>query len=124
FVAGTLVGPWARFRIGATALRQVQVPNVLPLPDERGNFAHSPEERAQLVRRHLRRAGLSRDAGRHVVWVMPRDAEWDAIFRHAIRAETGFGPFVAQRWFDQCGQRVRGALRVIDTDMLLRGLET
>ena len=38
---------------------------------------------------------------------MPRDREWDAIFQYAIREETGFGPWVAQRWYEEEGVLVR-----------------
>ncbi|HVL74642.1 MAG TPA: hypothetical protein VM406_01390 [Noviherbaspirillum sp.] len=124
FVARTLTGYWARFKTGAQEVHQVRVPGVLPLPDENGEYADSREERAQRVRHNLRHAGIRGDAGRRVVWVMPKDADWDAVFQFAIREETGFAPFVAQRWFPKDGEQVRGSLRVIDTDMLLRGLES
>lgn len=78
--------------------------------------------RAEHVRANLRHAGIRADAGRQVLWVMPRDSDWDAIFQFAIREETGFAPFVAQRWFLEQGVLVRGSVRVIDTQMLLRGL--
>jgi hypothetical protein len=78
--------------------------------------------RAERVRSNLRHAGIRADAGRQVVWVMPQDADWDAIFQFAIREETGFAPYVAQRWFPEDGELVRGRVRVIDTDMMLRGL--
>jgi hypothetical protein len=124
FVARTLIGPWARFKTGAQELRQVRVPAVLPLPDEDGAYAESREQRAHRVCLNLHHAGIRADAGKRVVWVTPQDADWDAIFQFAIREETGFAPFVAQRWFPQDGVLVRGKLRVVDADMLLRGLES
>lgn len=124
FVAQTVTGPWARFKTGASELRQVRVPAVLPLPDASGHYTESREQRAHRVCLNLRHAGIRADAGRRVVWVMPRDVEWDAIFQFAIREETGYAPFAVQRWFLQDDVPVRGTLRVIDTDMLLRGLET
>lgn len=122
FVTRTLVGPWATFRTGASALQQRRVPAVLPLPDENGIYAESREQRAERMRANLRHAGIRGDIGHQVLWVMPRDREWDAIFQFAIREETGFAPFVAQRWFEEQGILVRGSVRVIDTQMLLRGL--
>ncbi|RJF97250.1 hypothetical protein [Noviherbaspirillum saxi] len=122
FVHQALVGPWARFPNGASALLQKRVPAVLPLPDTDGNYVQSREERAEGVRANLRHAGIRADNGRQVLWVMPRDSDWDAIFQFAIREETGFAPFVAQRWFDEGGQRTRGAVRVVNTEILLRGL--
>lgn len=122
FVTRTLVGPWATFRTGAGSLQQRRVPAVLPLPDRYGIYAESREQRAERVRANLRHAGIRADCGRQVAWIMPRDREWDAIFQFAIREETGFAPFVAQRWFEEQGVLVRGSMRVIDTQMLLRGL--
>jgi hypothetical protein len=122
FVMQTLTGPWAKFRTGAAALEQKRVPAVLPLPEENGTYAQSREERAEGVRANLRHAGIRADAGRQVLWIAPRDGDWDAIFQFAIRQETGVAPFVAQRWFEQDGRLVRGSMRVVDTQMLLRGL--
>lgn len=122
FVRQTLTGPWARFRTGASGLQQKRVPAVLPLPDADGNYAEDREQRAERIRTNLRHAGIRADAGHQVVWVMPREADWDAIFQYAIREETGFGPFVAQRWFNDTGTPERGEIRIIDTHMLLRGL--
>lgn len=121
FLRGTLIGPWARFKTGATALVQKRVPAVLPVPDVEGGRA-SREQRAQQMCANLRHAGIRADAGRQVVWVAPRDAEWDAIFQCAIRMETGAGPYVAQRRYANDGSRISGGIRVIDTDMLLRKL--
>lgn len=119
-VGGILLGPWARFRTGATSLAQKRVPAVLPLPDGHGNYAHSREERARLVCPNLRHAGIRQDNGRQVVWVMPHDIAWDAIFQFAIRSETGYGPFVVQRAAD--GLDMQDGMRVIDTHMLLSRL--
>jgi hypothetical protein len=94
----------------------------LPVPDEHGVYAEDREQRAERVRGNLRHAGMQADAGRQVVWVMPRDAEWDAIFQFAIRLETGFAPFVAQRWFMENGILVRGEVRVVNAHMLMQGL--
>jgi hypothetical protein len=122
FLARTLLGPWARFKTGADTLAQKRVPLVLPVPDAQGGYADTREQRAERVRRNLRKAGIRADSGRQIVWVTPRDHEWDAIFQFAIREETGFAPYLAQRWFIENGVAVRGALRVVDTQMLVQGL--
>jgi hypothetical protein len=122
FVQQTLIGPWAKFKTKAGALVQKRVPAVLPLPDEQGRYEESREQRAERVRANLRHAGIRADNGFQVVWVTPRDLEWDAIFQFAIREETGLGPFVAQRWFVENGAAVRGTIRVVDTQMLIEGL--
>jgi hypothetical protein len=122
FAERILIGPWARFRTNASGLLQKRVPAVLPLPDENGCYLHSREQRAGRLRPNLRHAGIRADCGRQVVWVMPRDSDWDAIFQYAIREETGFGPWVAQRWYMEGGVLVRRELRLVDTQMLLSGL--
>jgi len=122
FVEQALIGPWAKFKTGAAILEQKRVPTLLPVPDEHGAYAEDRERRAERMRAPLRHAGIRADAGRQVVWVTPRDADWDAIFQFAIREETGYAPYVAQRWFPQDGARRRGPIRVVDTEMLLRGL--
>jgi hypothetical protein len=122
FVRQTLVGPWAKFKTGAASLAQKRVPSVLPAPDANGLYAEAREQRAERVRPNLRRAGIHADVGRQVVWVMPRNTEWDAIFQFAIRQETGVAPFVVQRWFMEKSELVRRQARVVDTQMLMRGL--
>lgn len=122
FVQQTLVGPWAKFKTGATALQQKRVPGVLPAPDANGRYGASREHRAEIVRGNLKHADIAADAGRQVVWLMPKDSEWDAIFQFAIREETGYGPFAVQRWFMENATPVRRELRVFDTQLLLRGL--
>lgn len=122
FVEKTLLGPWAKFKTGASALEQKRVPLVLPTPGADGMYAGDRERRAEQMRSNLRRAGMRADIGRQVVWIMPRDSEWDAIFQFAIRLETGFAPYVVQRWFMENDTLARGPVRVVDTHMLVQGL--
>jgi hypothetical protein len=122
FVEKVLLGPWAKFKTGASALVQKRVPLVLPTPDINGEYAEDREQRAERVRPNLQHAGIRADNGRQIVWVMPRDTEWDAIFQYAIREETGLAPFVVQRWFVENGVPVRKDARVVDTQMLIQGL--
>jgi hypothetical protein len=122
FARQSLLGPWAKFKTGATSLAQSRVPAVLPVPDAYGVYAEDREQRAERVRANLRHAGIRADSGRQVLWIMPRDPEWDAIFQFAIRLETGFAPYVAQRWFMENGMLVRGEVRIVNTHMLMQGL--
>ena len=122
FVEATLIGPWAKFKTGATLLVQKRVPVVLPLPDRDGHFSDSREHRAMQVCANLRHAQIHADMGKQVVWVMPRDADWDAIFQYAIRIETGVAPYAIQRWFVDGAQVVRRSVRVVDTQRLMQGL--
>jgi hypothetical protein len=120
FVAGILLGPWARFRTGASSLSQKRVPAVLPMPDEHGRYDQTREERARTICANLRHAGIRQDNGRQVVWVVPHEHDWDAIFQFAIRTETGYGPYVVQRAAD--GTDMQQGMRIIDTHMLLSRL--
>ena len=122
FVESVLIGPWARFPTGASTLTEKRVPCVLPTPDADGDYRETREERAEHVRLHLRHAGIRSNNGRRVAWITPRDSDWDAIFQFAIREETGYAPFVIQRWFVEHGMPVRKDVRVIDTQMLIEGL--
>ena len=122
FVRQTLLGPWAKFWTGATALSQRRVPLIVPAPGMDGTYRQSREQRAQGIRRNLRRAGIQSDVGRQVVWVTPRDSDWDAVFQFAIRLETMFAPFVVQRNYGDGSPPPRRQPRVIDTHMLMRGL--
>lgn len=122
FVRQALIGPWAKFKTGAAALEQKRVPAVLPLPDQAGLYQQDREQRAERVRANLRHSGIRADAGRQIAWVTPPDADWDAIFQFAIRAETGYAPYVVQRWHTVDGRRIRQPVRVIDAELLLRSL--
>ena len=122
FVERVLIGPWAKFKTGASAILQRRVPLVLPTPCEDGTYSETREQRAERIRPNLRHAGIRKDNGRQVIWVMPRDPTWDAIFQFAIREETGLAPFVVQRWFVEGLDTVRKDVRIIDTQMLLQGL--
>jgi hypothetical protein len=122
-VEEVLLGPWAKFKTGANALSEHRVPNVLPLPDETGHFSQTPEQRASRLRTNLRHAGIMRDAGHQVVWIMPQDTAWDAIFQFAIREETGFGPYVLQRWVLEDRVLRPCEPRIVDTQKLIEGLQ-
>lgn len=123
FVERSLIGHWAKFKTGADCLLEKRVPLVLPTPDASGRYTLTPEQRASQVRAHLRHAGINADCGRQVAWIMPQDSEWDAIFQLAIREETGFGPYVVQRWYREQDRLVPGPVRVLNTHMLWQGLE-
>jgi hypothetical protein len=122
FVQQTLLGPWARFKTGASSIEQKRVPLVLPAPDTSGAYIGDPVQRARRIKSNLRHAGIRADIGRQIVWIMPRDPEWAAIFQFAIYEETGFAPYVVQRWFPENGEYVRGNVRVVDAHMLIQGL--
>lgn len=82
-----------------TPLDQVRVPCVLPATQDPAD-AHDSTDRHlyQLAIRYLRRAGLDRDFGHQVGWVLPRDTRWRGIFQAAIERVTGYLPVTIQRW--------------------------
>lgn len=101
---------------------QVRVPGVLPLPDKDGLFKEGgAETHTTIVRRNLINAGIHNDRGKQVVWVMPKQAYWGNIFQMAIFEETGFFPYMVQRWYmDESGEMKRGDLRVINAHGLMQ----
>ncbi len=105
-----------------TPLDQVRVPCVLPAtqgPED----THDATDRHlyQLAIRHLRRAGLDRDFGHQVGWVLPRDTRWREIFQTAIDRVTGYLPVTIQRWrATDHGTLERAPLCVMD----MHGMQT
>jgi hypothetical protein len=71
----------------------------------------------RLLRRNLQNAGIGADAGKQVIWIMPKpeNTYWGAAIQMAIIEETGFSPFTVQRW-DGTGQR-RPAEEILIIDM-------
>lgn len=100
----------------ATPLDQVRVPYLLPASDGAADSDKVPAQHLyQLAMRHLRRAGLDRDVGHQVAWVLPRDAGWSEIFQGAIQRVTGYLPVAVQRWRAQTdGTLERTPLCVMD----------
>lgn len=81
------------------ALDQVRVPCLLPATDASDDDHDTQAQRLRhLAIRHLKRAGLERDVGHQVAWVLPRDTRWSEIFQDAIERVTGYLPVAIQRW--------------------------
>lgn len=81
-----------------TPLDQVRVPCVLPATQAPTDSHGTAQHLYQLALRYLLRAGLDRDFGHQVAWVLPRDSRWNAIFQAAIERVTGYLPLTVQRW--------------------------
>jgi hypothetical protein len=76
----------------------------------------------ELLKKHLIRAGLRKDAGRQVVWAMPKDTAWGVRFQLSIFEITGFYPYVVQRWSrDDAGALVKRDIRLIDGHGMMGG---
>ena len=83
-----------------------------------------PATDIELLKKHLIRAGLRKDAGRQVVWVMPRDIAWGVRFQLSIFEITGFYPYVLQRWSrGEDGAVVKRNTRLIDGHGMMGGKE-
>jgi len=101
---------------------QIRVPGVWPTPNSKGQYEGTgPKSHINLVRKNLQKAEISRDAGKQVVWVMPKETYWGAIFQMAIFEETGFHPYTAQRWYFENGKQVKGEIRLIDGHGMMGG---
>ena len=96
------------------AVEQIRVPMVLPIPGTNGKFKEDITERINLIKNNLLKAGLRRDQGSQIVWVLPRDLDWGSIFQMAIYEITGFFPYIVQRWFYLDEQIIRRDIRLID----------
>lgn len=92
------------------------------LPTHVGQLIRDPSSDIELLKKHLIRAGLRKDAGRQVVWAMPKDTAWGVRFQLSIFEITGFYPYVIQRWsFDGEGTMVRRDTRLIDGHGMMGG---
>lgn len=101
-------------------ITQNRVATVLP-----AHVDGSPRELAsdtELLKKHLVRAGLRKDAGRQVVWAMPKDTAWGVRFQLSIFEITGFYPYVLQRWSrNEDGSLVKRDTRLIDGHGMMGG---
>ena len=95
-------------------LEQHRVPMVLPLPDAAGRFSQTPVQRTEQVCANLRAAGIAAHQGRQVVWVVPQDLQWSAVFTLSIQMETGYLPYAVRRWARVNGEVLPSPVRVID----------
>jgi len=103
---------------------QIRVPGVWPAPNAKGLYEGTgPEPHINLVRNNLQKAGISRDIGKQVVWVMPKVTYWGVIFQMAIFEETGLHPYAAQRWYFEDGKTIKGDIRLIDGHGMMGGKE-
>lgn len=96
------------------SMEQIRVPNVLPVRTWEGQFDRSIEECVDIAKNSLVRAGIEKDIGVQVTWVLPKEMHWSALFQTAIQQVTGFLPFVAQRWYVKEEGIVAGEMRVLD----------
>jgi hypothetical protein len=97
---------------------QVRIPYVLPMLASEGDFVTMVKRHEELLRSHLRRAGIGRDRGSQVAFVAPRDMHWNQVIAFAIRAETGYFPYVVQTEAQREAMGNRGSLRILDTEGL------
>ncbi|GAB2534186.1 hypothetical protein [Rhodanobacter koreensis] len=118
FILGSLA---AREGIGLNSkIIQNRVATVLPAHVD--GTLREPTSDIELLKKHLVRAGLRKDAGRQVVWVMPKDTAWGARFQLSIFEITGFYPYVLQRWScNEDGALVKRDTRLIDGHGMMGG---
>lgn len=87
-------------------LEQIRIPSVFPIVETEHDM--KVDERIRLMGRNLKNAGMDRDAGGHVVIVMPEEFHWGGIALMAVRGITGMPPYSVQRWTpDESGNPVK-----------------
>ena len=75
-----------------------------------------------ILKGNLRRAGVSTNSGRNIMWVMPKETAWGARYSLAIEELTGYKPYTLQRWtYDEERGMYRGEARIIDAHGLMFG---
>jgi len=103
----------------ANIIEQIRIPAVLPAPDLDGKYRNDLRKLIDNVKNNFVRAGLIRDYGQQIVFVMSKDNFWNGIFQLAISEITGFYPYVVQRWYYVDDKIVRGDIRLIDGQGLM-----
>ena len=111
----------ARDAAGANSqISQSRVATVFPANVE--GMVRDAATDIELLKKHLIRAGLRKDAGRQVVWAMPKDSAWGIRFQLSIFEITGFYPYVLQRWSrNDAGALVKRNIRLIDGHGMMGG---
>jgi hypothetical protein len=102
-------------------VEQVQIPHILPAPDEHSTHEERFEMDEAAAGRALRAAGVLRDSGCRVALVIPGDMHWYAGLSEAIYALTGFYPFVVQTAEHRKGIGNPGYIRIIDMHGMMTG---
>lgn len=117
-VANTLMAHFKGYV--ADSVEQVRIPMVLPAPSSSGTLGMSLDEQMDFIHDLLLMAGLGREIGSQVVFVMPDEVHWGVKFQSVIMDMTGFFPYVVQRCVpgDE-GKPAEARMRIIDGDGLM-----
>lgn len=93
---------------------QVQIPYVLPVLGEGPLDSGAHNRHLELLRGHVRRAGISRDSGQ-VIFVAPSQLYWNATIVCAIYEESGYLPYMVQTAEQLSAIGNTGPTRILDT---------
>jgi hypothetical protein len=95
-------------------IEQVRIPHILPVADPDDGHRGRPLLDDEILRRHLVKAGIIRDYGKHVCLVIPKDMHWYVALSHTIFNITGFYPYLIQT--NDHRERIKnpGEIRILD----------
>ncbi len=97
----------------STTVEYSRVPSVFPVLTA-DNTGDELAKLSEPLRKHLRKAGVQKERSQPL-WVMPKETFWGTVFQMACYEETGYFPYVVQRWrLGEDGNLVRGDVRLID----------
>ena len=101
------------------APEQVRIPHVLPLLDAAPVSEPEHRRHIELLRGHLRHAGIGVDRDQQVVFVAPREMYWYQVLLLAIADETGMYPYLVQTEAQRRAIGNPGETRILDTHGLM-----
>ena len=103
-------------------LKQVEVAKPITLMPVGGYADKESHQELDILKVNLRRAGISINSGRKIIWVMPKETAWGARYSLAIEELTGYMPYTFQRWiYDEEMGMYRGEARITDAHDLMFG---
>lgn len=122
FTLEALASMGAIDKSSVASLEYCRVPSVFPADFKGFGSSDSLQKAIQSVRKHLRNAG-ARQGDSQPVWIMPKDTARGGLFTMAFFEETGFYPYVVQRWRFEDGELKQGPARLINSHGMLDSQE-
>lgn len=101
---------------GGEEIEQVRIPYVLPVLSEEGLSMEKHRKHEDLLRKHLRSAGIGRDRNRQIILVAPCNMHWYSALSGAVEAETGQYPWLVQTAAQRAAIGNPGETRILDME--------
>lgn len=100
-------------------IEQIRIPYVLPVLSRETYVEKDHRKHEDLLRGRLRGVGISKDYGKQVVLVAPREIYWYAVLVGAVYEETGAYPWLVQTKIQREAIGNPGSTRILDTNGLM-----